>query len=256
VSGNRLPEKTRYALIGAASILLGAVLWEVVARAIGNPLFFSPLSAIAAATVRLWASGDLQIDCIVSFQEFLAGFALAAVVGIAVGLLMAVNKSLNAALAPWVDGFQSTPLVALGPLFVLWFGLGPPSKIAIVFLVSVFSIVLNTMGGVQSAPPHLIELARSFAATRWQLYREVLLPAAFPFILVGLRLGVARALLGVVVGELFASKVGLGNLIVVSAQTYDTAGLFVGVLIFAFAGVVANRLLLIVEAKFSPWKAT
>lgn len=245
------------ALRSAASLLGVAVLWEVVARyVVGNPLFLVPLSDVGVEFVRLAQSGRLAAYAWVSLQEFLVGFGLAAAVGVSLGIAMAVNRPIQDVVEPWVSGLQSTPLIALAPLFVLWFGLGPASKVAVVFLVAIFPIVINTFAGVSSTPAHLVEAARSFGATRLQIYREVMLPSALPVIAAGLRLGVARGLLGVVVGELFSSNSGLGFLIIVSAQTYNTAGLFVGVLVFALAGVVSTRLLLLLEARLAPWRQT
>jgi NitT/TauT family transport system permease protein len=241
-------------LRGTLSVLAGALLWELLARGVvRNELFMVPLSQVGQEALRIAASGDLLRYVLVSFQEFAVGFVLAAVVGIGLGLAMAVHPPTRDVLDPWVAGLQSTPLVALGPLFVLWFGLGPASKIAVVFLVALFSIVVNTYVGVVSAPPPLIEAARSFGARGWSLYREVLLPSAIPVIVAGLRLGVARALLGVVVGELFASNQGVGYLILQASQTYNTAALFVGVFLFAVAGVLSNRALLALERRIAPW---
>jgi ABC-type nitrate/sulfonate/bicarbonate transport system permease component len=242
-------------LRSAISIFGVAVLWEVVARfVVANALFLVPLSDIWAETVRLAQSGRLAAYSWVSLQEFLAGFALAVIVGVSIGLAMAVSRPVHDVFDPWISGFQSTPLIALGPLFVLWFGLGINSKIAVVFVVAIFPIIINTHAGIRSTPAHLIEAARSFGARRAQVYREVMLPAALPVMAAGLRLGVARGLLGVVVGEIFSSNAGLGFLIVNSSQTYNTAGLFTGVLMFAIAGVVSTRLLLALENRLAPWR--
>lgn len=239
----------------AVSLLMGAVLWEVVARVfIQNDLFLAPLSKVGAEFLKTAASGDLGVDVLVSFEEFVLGFVLSAVTGIALGLAMAVSRPIRDLLDPWVAALQATPLIALGPLFVLWFGLGPASKVAVVFIVSIFTILVNTYVGVVSTPSHLVEAARSFGGSQWQIYREVMLPSAIPMIVAGLRLGVARALLGVVVGELFASQQGVGNLIVVSSQIYNTAGVFLGVLLFAVAGVASNRALLTLEERIAPWQ--
>jgi NitT/TauT family transport system permease protein len=236
-------------------VVVGLLLWELVARyVVNNDLFLVPLSKIGGELISIARTGTLARYALVSFEEFIAGFALAAVCGIALGLAMAVNRAARDVFDPWVAALQATPLIALGPLFVLWFGLGPPSKIAVVFVVAVFSIVINTYAGVVATPVHLIEAARSFGGSHWQIYREVMLPSAMPVIVAGLRIGIARALLGVVVGELFASKEGLGYLILSSSQQYNTAGLFVGVFLFAIAGVVSNRLLLVFEERIAPWQ--
>jgi NitT/TauT family transport system permease protein len=235
--------------------MLGGVAWELVARyVVSNPLFLAPLSDVWRATLRIAASGDLARFAWVSLQEFLIGFALAIVVGVGLGLAMAVSRPVQEVLEPWVTALQATPLIALGPLFVLWFGLGPASKVAVVFIVAMFPILVNTYTGILGTPVHLVEAARSFGARPSQIYREVMLPAAVPVIVAGLRLGMARGLTGVVVGELFASKEGLGFLILFASQTYDTAALFTGVLIFALAGVASTHILLMAETRLAPWR--
>jgi NitT/TauT family transport system permease protein len=146
------------------------------------------------------------------------------------------------------------PIIALGPLFILWLGIGIGSKIAIVFLTAVFPILINTVTGLTNADRILIEVARSFGANSFQIYTKVRMPAALPFIIAGLRLSVARALVGVVVAELFGARAGLGFLIVNAAQSFDTAGLFVGVIVLAIAGVVSVELLKWIEAVLAPWR--
>jgi NitT/TauT family transport system permease protein len=156
---------------------------------------------------------------------------------------------------PWVSMLYATPIIALGPLFILWLGIGAASKIAIVFLTAVFPILINTVSGLTNTDRNLIEVARSFGAGARQIYIKVRMPAALPFIIAGLRLSVARALVGVVVAELFGARAGLGFLILNSAQAFDTAGLFVGVIILAIAGVVAVELLKWLESALAPWRA-
>ena len=240
---------------GAASILSAVILWEVAARTIvNNPLFFAPLSAVAGRSVELWLARELQIHIWTSAQEFLLGFVLAAVVGILSGVVMASSNTLRDFFDPWVSMLYSTPIIALGPLFILWFGIGITSKIAVIFLVVVFPVLINTFAGLTTTDPHLIEAARSFGARTAQIFTKVRFPAALPFITTGLRLGVARGLVGVVVAELFGAKAGLGFLILISAQTFDTAGLFVGVIILAFSGVVAVEILKWIERRLAPWR--
>src|SRR5215204_1707552 len=144
--------------------------------------------------------------------------------------------------------------IALGPLFILWLGIGVASKIAIVFLTAVFPILINTVAGLTNTDRTLIEVARSLGASGQQIYTKVRLPASLPFIIAGLRLSVARALVGVVVAELFGARAGLGFLILNAAQAFDTAGLFVGVIVLAVAGVISVELLKWIEAWLAPWR--
>ena len=149
----------------------------------------------------------------------------------------------------------ATPIIALGPLFILWLGIGVASKIAIVFLTAVFPILINTIAGLTATDRTLVDVARSFGATQAQINLKIRIPAAMPFITAGLRLSVARALVGVVVAELFGARAGLGFLILTSAQNFDTAALFLGVIIFAIAGVVSVSLLKRIETFFESYRA-
>ncbi len=180
---------------------------------VDNPLFFASLTAIAQRGWELWRSGELQVHLWVSFVEFAGGFALAAVVGILGGIGMAASRSARGFFDPWVSMLYATPILALGPLFILWLGIGVASKIAIIFLTAVFPILINTLVGLTTTDRILIDVARSLGATPRQIYLKVRMPAALPFIIAGLRLSVARALVGVVVAELFGARAGLGFLI-------------------------------------------
>lgn len=238
-----------------ASIVSVVVLWEVVARlVVKNPLFFAPLTAVFDRTLELWRTHELQIHMWTSFQEFLLGFLLASSVGILFGVLMASSVTMRDFFDPWVSMLYSTPIIALGPLFILWFGIGISSKIAVIFVVVVFPVLINTFAGLANTEPNLIEVARSFGSSPSQIFTKVRFPAALPFIIVGLRLGVARGLVGVVVAELFGAKDGLGWLIMISAQTFDTAGLFAGVFILAASGVITVEILKWMERRLAPWR--
>lgn len=241
---------------GAVSFLFAAIVWEITARYIvANPLFLSPLSDIAARAVKLWHDGDLQTNIWVSFVEFAWGYGSAAVIGIFAGIVLAEWRMLRQFSDPLISMLYATPIIALGPLFILWLGIGVISKIAIIFLTAAFPIIINTVAGLTTTDRTLIDVARSLGATPRQIYTKVRLPASLPFIIAGLRLSVARALVGVVIAELFGARAGLGFMIVNSAQSFDTAAVFVGVLILAVAGVVSVELLKVLEAKLAPWRA-
>jgi NitT/TauT family transport system permease protein len=242
-------------LRAAASFLFVMVLWEFVARIlVKNPLFFAPLTAVWGRTVELWLSGELQVHIWTSSQEFMLGFLLACLAGILFGVVMASSAIVRDFIDPWVSMLYSTPIIALGPLFILWFGIGVSSKVAVIFIVAVFPVLINTYSGLATTDPNLIEVARSFGSTPAQIFTKVRFPAALPFVVAGLRLGVARGLVGVVVAELFGAKEGLGWLIMISAQTFDTAGLFAGVFILAASGVFTVEIIKWVERRLAPWR--
>ncbi|HLG73448.1 MAG TPA: ABC transporter permease, partial [Chloroflexota bacterium] len=201
-------------ILGVVAVVLFLALWEWAGTSGAvNPLFSSAPSRIATAFGGLIASGELAHDCVVSGLEFVYGFALAIVIGIPFGILMGWYKPLNAILDPFVNFFYATPRVALLPLMIIWLGIGINSKIAIVYLGAVFAILINTITGMHALDEQLIKAARSFGASDMQIFKTIALPGSVPFILGGIRLGLGHALIGVVVGELYAATAGVGYLI-------------------------------------------
>ncbi|HLI22397.1 MAG TPA: ABC transporter permease [Stellaceae bacterium] len=241
---------------GAVSVLAAGALWEIAGRTfLNNPLFFAPLSAVLDKMGELWASGDLQVDIAVSFEEFIIGFILASIAGIGIGVVMASSKALCQYIDPWVSMLYATPFVAVAPLLVLWLGIGLAAHVAVVFIVVVFPVLINTYSGLANSDRDLIEVARSFGADQIQIFSKIRFPGALPFIVAGLRQGVARGLVGVVVAELFGSHAGLGYLILISGQEFDAAGLFVGILLFALAGIGVVEIVRVIERRIAPWRA-
>jgi ABC-type nitrate/sulfonate/bicarbonate transport system permease component len=204
--------------------------------------------------VEMWETGELQKHVWISFEEFACGFVLAAVIGIAAGIALAQSNAIRGFFDPIVSLAYSMPVIALGPLFILWLGIGIASKIAVIFLVAVFPILINTVAGLMSTDRHLVEVAHSLGASPGQLYRKVRLPSAVPFIIAGLRLSVARALVGVVVAELFGARAGLGYLVMTSTTEFDTAALFLAVIILAVAGVICVECFKYLESWLAPWR--
>jgi NitT/TauT family transport system permease protein len=247
---------TRYFFTNALVLVPLSKIWDAFLKLLTPNV--KPLPATAPPWEQLFneacLSRQLCLHSWTSFQEFIVGYAAAAIIGILIGLLLATNLRVRDYAGPWVSFLYAVPLVAIAPLFIVAFGIGLQSKMIVIFLVAVFIIVVNTEVGVLSTDPHLIEAARSFGASRLQIFRKVLLPAALPFIIAGLRLGMARGLVGVVVAELFGAKAGLGFLILASAQVFDTASLFVGVLVLAIGGYLGVELLKYVEHKMAPWR--
>jgi NitT/TauT family transport system permease protein len=238
-----------------ASFLVAALLWEYTARyLIARPILFSSLGAIVERAIELWRDGELQHHMWVSFVEFAGGFGLAIVVGIGLGVAFAASRFVRNFFEPWVSMLYATPIIALGPLFILWLGIGVGSKIAIVFLTAVFPILINTVVGLTTTERTLIDVARSLGATNTQIYTKIRIPGATPYVIAGLRLSVARALVGVVVAELFGARAGLGFLILTSAENFDTPALFVGVIILAIVGVVSVSLLKWIEEYFAAYR--
>ncbi len=237
------------------SVALVAALWEASTRTVfTNPLIIVPLSRVAEKTLTLAASGTLWGHIYTSLSEFALGFAIAAAVGITVGALMAVSDAVHDFLNVWVSALYATPTVAVAPIFIIWFGIGWESKIAVAALLAVFPIIINTEAGIRSCDRHWLEVTRSFQASSFQTFRMVLVPAALPFIVAGLRLAVGRALVGVVVAEFFGARSGLGLLVLSSSQVFDTAALLMAVIILAGFGALMVSLLGSLERKLAPWR--
>jgi NitT/TauT family transport system permease protein len=241
-------------LAGTLSVIGGLVLWELTSRLfVANALFLAAPSQIAVAIFRLAVTGQLWRHIGVSAAEFAVGYLIACILGIALGLAMASSITLKQALQPWVSGLYATPTIALAPLFILWLGIGIWSKVLVVIFLVVFPVAINTEAGLRTTSERLIEMLRAFGATARQIFLKVSLPSALPFILAGLKLGIGRGLIGVVVAELFGSRAGLGQLISQSADAFNMPELFAGVVVLAFAGIVMTAGFGWLEQRLVPW---
>jgi NitT/TauT family transport system permease protein len=239
---------------GLLSLVVVGLAWEAIGRTGRWPLIIAPISDIWAKFVQLAATGELARHVLVSLNEFFVGFAIAAVFGVALGIAIASSPVVKDFVDPWVSAVYATPTVALAPLFIFVFGIDAPSKMAVVFLLAVFPIVINTSTGIRSTDRIYIEAARSFSANRAQIFSKVLIPAALPFIVAGLRLGIGRGLVGVVVGEFIGARAGLGFLIFRSSQSFQIDAMWAGVFLLAGTGVVTVMVLERVERRLAPWR--
>jgi ABC-type nitrate/sulfonate/bicarbonate transport system permease component len=242
-------------ILGNGVLLLTLIVWQALWSAHElSPLFMSGPSAIA---IRFWDDllhGHLLQDLAYSGKNFVVGFVLAAVVGIVFGVLIGWYRKIEMITAPFTSALYATPRVAMVPLIIIWFGIGMWSKVFIVFITAVFPILINTIGGIQAVDRDLLKAARAFCATDWQIFTTLAIPGAVPFILTGIRQGVALGLIGVVVGEMFGGSQGIGFMVAYGGQTFATDTLFVGVLIIAFAGIVLTAAAEQLEKRFSRWR--
>jgi NitT/TauT family transport system permease protein len=244
----------RHRLAGTVSVVAGLLIWEFVSRVlVANPLFLAAPTQIVAAIVALAASGELWRHLAISAIEFALGYAIACLVGILAGFGMAKSAVIKQSLQPWVSGLYATPTIALAPLFILWLGIGVWSKVLVVILLVFFPVAINTEAGLRTTSERLIDMLRSFGATERQIFFKVALPSALPFILAGLKLGIGRGLIGVVVAELFGSRAGLGRLIGASADSFNMPDLFAGVVVLAIAGILMTAGFTWLERKLVPW---
>jgi NitT/TauT family transport system permease protein len=211
-------------------------------------------SLIFNAAVGLVSSGEIWNDLRISGIEFCWGYALSVAFGVPFGIMVGWYKRASYIFDPFINAMNATPRVALLPLVIIWLGIGVLSKVGIIFLGAVFPILINTRDGVKTTPHNLLTAARSFGASEWMLFKTVVLPSTLPFILTGLRLATGRALVGVMVGELYAATAGIGFMITVAGATFQTDKVFVGVLIFAVSGMVLMEALTKIERRFDKWR--
>lgn len=238
------------------SLAIGLVLWEFAGRfIITDRLFFAPFSLVMQNLIALFADGTIYYHLYISGSEFVIGYAAAIVIGVLVGVLMGISNPLATFLDPWVSALYATPLVALTPLFILVFGIGVESKAALVFTLAVFPVLISTYSGMLSVDKNYLDVADSFSASSLQKIFKVLIPGALPFMISGFRLAVGKALTAVVVGELFFSSAGVGHLISISTQTFNSPRLFACVLIFSLSGVLLTAALYWLERRLAPWRS-
>jgi NitT/TauT family transport system permease protein len=241
--------------MSVASVLLGLTAWELISRyVVDNKLFLVGPIDILQRVGTMFSDEDLMHDVIVSGQEFGGGMVLSIVIGIPVGLLVALSPGVRAVLQPWISALYATPTIALSPLFILWFGLDPIGKVLVITLVGVFAVIVNTETGARETPPDLVEMARIMGLKGFGLFTQVYIRSAFPFILTGIRLAIGKCIIGVVVAELFGAQAGLGLRIQEAQLAFDMAGLFVCVIVLAVTGVLLTAIAQAIENKFAPWR--
>jgi sulfonate transport system permease protein len=236
-------------LVSVAAVLS---LWEILAGHV-DPVLFTKPSLIAVAAVQMVASGELWNYLAPSLLVLAIGLSLAAIIGIAVGLLLARFWVVDVAFGVYITFLYSIPSVALVPLIVLWTGYETTAKVVILFLFAFFPMAINTYQGVKNVDPKLIEVGRAFRCSEGQLWRNIVLPGALPFIVTGLRLAVGRGLIGMVLADLYTAISGIGYLIVRTASTYQVDKMFVPIVTLGLLGVTLTALLRLVERHVAPW---
>jgi NitT/TauT family transport system permease protein len=229
------------------------LLWEYFGRRI-NPILFTYPLAIAQAFVSLVASGELQSYMSGSLLVLTYASVLSIVVGVLLGVVMGRFAVVEWATDIYISALYSTPMVAVVPLIVLWFGFKIPAKVVIVFSFMVFPVLLNTYEGVKNVDRNLQEVARSFCSSEAQLWRHLIIPSAIPFIVAGVRLAIGRGLVGMIVAEFYTSVTGLGYMIVRYANALETDKLFVPIVVVMILGVGLMWLAKWVEGRIAPWR--
>jgi len=233
-------------------VALILIVWQIVGPYI-SPIFFTYPTKIAVAFYNLTASGDLPYYLSQSLEVMIYGLLAAIVVGIPLAVAMARVRWLDWALDLPINALYATPLVALVPLLVLWFGIYLKAKIIVVFLFAVFPILINTYQGVRECDKNMLEVARSFRSNEWRVWQDVLLPFAIPYIAAGIRLAIGRGLVGMIIAEFYTTISGLGFMITRYANNFEMDKTFVPVIVLMFLGVSMTAGLKWIERRIAPW---
>ncbi len=234
-----------------ASLAVFTLAWQALVVAGDYPAFILPGPAtVATRFVRAWTDGTMWPHVATTLLEVLLGFAIGAAAALVVGILLARSRLAERLLSPYLVAAQATPVLALAPLIALWFGSGLLSKLIICSLIVFFPVTVATMVGIRSVDRRLLEMARSFRATRWQLISKLEIPAALPAILGGLRVGVTLAVIGAIIAEWAGGEQGLGVLInLARGSLFDIPLMFATLLTIALLGVALYLVMVLIERR-------
>ena len=236
-----------------ASVAAILIAWQVYGGSI-NPILLSDPSAVAVAFVDMVRDGSLGHALASSLEVLGLGFLFGAVAGVLIGLAAGRSETVAALIDLPVNALYAVPAVALVPVIVLWFGFEVTTKTIVVFFFVIFPVLINTTRGVREVDPELVEVARSFCSSERRMWFDLILPSALPFIVTGLRLAIGRALIGVIVAEFYTSLSGLGDLITTNASNFQTARMFVPIVVIALLGVFFTALLELAERRLVQWR--
>jgi NitT/TauT family transport system permease protein len=242
-------------ILGISGFVVFLVLWELGSAAgVIEKFFFSSPTAIVAAGIREVQIPRFWDDVRVSGLELFVGCAMAVLVGVPVGLAVGWYRRIGYMFDPWLNFFNSMPRIALLPLIVLWLGLGIETKFAIVFLGGLFSIVIPTAQGVKTVDRTFLDVGRSLGASQRRIFTSIVLPSTVPFIIAGMRLGIGRGLIGVVVAEAYAQTQGVGVMIVKAQQALLTDRMLFAILLFSISSIFLALLVNYFERRVQRWR--
>ncbi len=250
----KTPWWERRAVFRYGFVALVLIVWEIVGPTI-SPIFFTYPSKIAVAFYTLTVNGELPYYLAQSLEVMVYGLSIAILVGIPLAVLMARVRWLDWALDLPINALYATPLVAVVPLLVLWFGIYLKAKIIVVFLFAVFPVLINTYQGVRECDKNMLEVAHSFRANEWKIWQDVLLPFALPYIIAGIRLAIGRGLIGMIIAEFYTTISGLGFMITRYANNFEMDKTFVPVIVLMFLGVSLTSLLKWFGRRIAPWSS-
>ncbi len=236
------------------ALLAFLALWQFLPGTLVQPGYLPRFSTVVAALVDLFTTGQIWQHLSISLTRSAEGFILALVVGVPLGLLIGWFRNVEEYLDPLVQALRQTPVLALFPVFILFFGIGETSKVAMIFWGTVWPILLNTISGVKDVDPVVITSARAMGAKRLDLFHRVILPATVPAIMTGIRLGATFAILMLVVAEYVGAKAGIGALVINSQYAFQIPQMYAAILLLALLGVSTNLVLVRVQKRATRWK--
>jgi len=237
------------------SLMSLAAIWEIAGRS-GNAHLLPPLSKVITAWIELFVSGQLFQALSISLQALVLGFLFSVFLGVPLGLLMGRYRRLEAFLEIYMTALLAVPMISFIPFLVIAFGLGLHSRVWIVFLFAFVIIAINTTAGVRDVDPTFTEMARSFGARESEMFIKVILPAAMPMIMAGIRLGMGRAVLGMVTGEMILAVVGFGAMLMTFSASFNSSALFATLLTIVLLAVALLALIQYLDRRLMPWRAT
>lgn len=241
-------------IVSTSSVVIFLVAWQIYARGVSGLLLVGP-TAIVSAFRDMISNGELLSAAAASLKVLVTGFFIGFTAAIPIGLLWARFKVVDWAIQPFVSALFSTPLVALVPLYVLWFGFGFAGKVAIVGSFAFFPVLLNTYQGAISVDPMHLDLAKVFKASEWETWRHVVLPSCVPFVVAGLNVSVGHALTGLVISEFYTNASGLGGIVLTASSTFQTARMFVPIVIIVALGITLMSGTRWLKRRIAPWAA-
>lgn len=249
----RLPWLNRERLAMGTVLVVLLSVWEIAGRIVGK-FFLPPPSSLIGATEQLIASGELFAVVLQSLQTLGIGYLLSAVLGVTLGFVFGWYRLVGKVANPFINALYVVPVSALVPVVIIWFGLGLLPRVLVVFLFSVFEILISTMNGVANVDRSLVEVARSFGVrSQWDMFRKIVFFNALPFVFTGLRIGASRAVKGMIIGELLFAVTGIGGLIVKYSGAYRTDIVFVLVVVITLLGVAVNYFVQLLHVRLAPW---
>jgi NitT/TauT family transport system permease protein len=234
------------------AILVGIVIWEALGRALQFH-FFPPLSKVVAAGIELVTSGAVGVNLLTSLSGLAVGFGASVLIGVSVGVLMGRFPLAEIALGPYVNALLAAPSLVFVPILFIFFGVSDLTRVAVVFLYTVFIIIVNTATAVRTVDPALVEMGRVFGASQSRLLRRVILPDALPLAMAGIRIGMGRAVKGMINGEMFIAYVGLGAQLKTLGGTFNAAGVLAILLIVIAVAATAGWLVQMLDRRLTWW---